>query len=154
MAESARAPAAAVAEWPDGKELEDGVFMRGATSVSQIKGRARSKRYLVPSASVQEPATAAQGMRRYAGLRPVKRKATKAKEPQRKPAVPITVKKRSTEVSGAQFRPNTALKAARSRSLTLRAKPFKILRPSSRPSGGHCRRRGLPLLPSRVSKVE
>src|SRR5215210_592274 len=154
MTESARAPAAAVAEWPEGKELEDGVFIRGATSVSHIKGRARSKRYLVPSANVQEPATAAQGTMRFAGSKPVKRKATKAKKPQRKPAVPTTVKKRSTEVKGAHLRPKTARKVARSRSLTLRAKPFKILRPSSLASGGHCRRRRGPLLPGRVSKVE
>src|SRR5215210_3303439 len=134
MTESARAPAAAVAEWPEGKELEDGVFISGATPVSHIKGRARSKRYLVPSANVQEPATAAQGTMRAAGSKPVKR--------------------RSTEVKGAHLRPKTARKVARSRSLTLRAKPFKILRPSSLASGGHCRRRRGPLLPGRVSKVE
>src|ERR671916_1693680 len=154
MAESARAPAAAVAEWPEGKELEDGVFMRGAISASQTNGRARSKRYLVPSATVQEPATAAQGTRRFVSSSPVKTKAAKAKAPQRKPAVPTTVKKRSTAVSGAHLRPNTARKAARSRSLTVRAKPFKTLHPSSRPSGGHCRPRGGLLLPDRVSKVE
>src|ERR671916_1380405 len=128
MAESARAPAAAVAEWPDGKELEDGVFMRGAISASQIKGRARSKRYLVPSATVQEPATAAQGTRRFASSIPVKTKAAKANAPQRNPAVPTTVKKRSTAVSGVHLTPKTVLKAARSRSLTLRATPFKLLR--------------------------
>src|ERR687893_934309 len=147
MAESARAPAAAVAEWPDGKELEDGVFMRGAISASQVKGRARSKRYLVPSATVHEPATAAHGTKRFVGSRPVNRKATKAKDPQRKPAVPTSVKKRSTEVSGAHLRLKTARKVARSRSLTLRAKPFKFLRPSSRPCGANCRRRGRLLLP-------
>jgi hypothetical protein len=38
MTESVRAPAAAVAEWPDGKELEDGVFIRGAISASHGKG--------------------------------------------------------------------------------------------------------------------
>src|SRR5918998_1360476 len=128
MAESVRAPEAAVAEWPDGKELEDGVVIRGATSVSQIKGRARSKMYLVPSATVQEPATAAHGMRRLARSRPVARKARKAKAPQRNPAVPTTVKKRSTAVSGVHLTPKTVLKAARSRSLTLRATPFKLLR--------------------------
>src|SRR4028119_825577 len=61
----AGAPAAAVAEWPDGKELEEGVFIRGAISASQVNGLARSKRYLAPSATVQEPATAAQGTRRF-----------------------------------------------------------------------------------------
>src|SRR3712207_7851978 len=41
-----------------GKELEEGVFISGAISVSHIKGRARSKRYLAPSATVQDAATA------------------------------------------------------------------------------------------------
>src|SRR4028119_793469 len=95
MTESVRAPAAAVAEWPDGKELEDGVFIRGAISASQVKGLARSERDLAPSATVHEPATAAQGTRRFGNSSPVKRKATKAKAPQRKPAVPTTVKEQS-----------------------------------------------------------
>jgi hypothetical protein len=143
-----------VAEWPDGKELEDGVFIRGAISASQVKGLARSKRYLAPSATVQEPATAAQGTSRFGNSSPVKRKAAKAKAPQRNPAVPTTVKKRSTTVSGFHLRPNTARKAARSRSLTLPAKPFKTLHSWFRPSGGHCRRRGRLLLPLPYSKVE
>ena len=58
------APAAAVAEWPEGKELEEGVFIRGAISVSEMKGRARLKRYYAPSATVQEITTAAHGTRR------------------------------------------------------------------------------------------
>src|SRR4028119_409601 len=128
--------------------------MRGAISAFQVKGLARSKRYLAPSVTVQEPATAAQGTRRSGNSSPVKTKAAKAKAPQRKPAVPTTVEKRSTAVSGAHFRPNTARNAARSRSLTLRAKPFKKFLSSSRLSGEHCRRRGGPLLPLRFSKVE
>src|SRR5918997_6039845 len=98
MADRLRAPAAAVAECPEGKELEEGVFMRGATSVSSIKGRARLKRYLVPSASVQESATATQGTRRCEGRRPVSRNAPAASVPHRKPAVPMTVKARITPV--------------------------------------------------------
>src|ERR671910_156631 len=63
-AERVRVPAAAVAEWPEGKELEEGVFTRGAISVSEIKGRARSNRYFAPSATNQEMATDAHGTRR------------------------------------------------------------------------------------------
>src|SRR4028119_428754 len=154
MTESVRAPAAAVAEWPEGKELEDGVFMRGAISASHVQGLARSRRCLAPSATVQEPATAAQGTRRFVNSSPVKMKAAKAKAPQRKPAGPTTVTKRSAAVSGGHLRPNTARNAARSRSLTLRAKPFKKFLSSSLPSGGHCRRREGLLLPLHFSKVE
>src|SRR5215212_1616457 len=125
--ERVRAPAAAVAEWPEGKELEEGVFVSGAISVSHIKGRARSKRYLAPSATVHEAATAAQGTRRRRGSRPVNKKARAARKPQRAPAVPATVKARITAVSGAHFRPKSALNSARSRSFTLRVKPFKFL---------------------------
>src|SRR5215203_3379972 len=99
--ERVRAPAAAVAEWPEGKELEEGVFVSGAISVSHINGRARSKRYLAPSATLQDAATAAQGIRRRRGSRPVSKKARAARKPQRAPAVPATVKARITAVSGA-----------------------------------------------------
>src|SRR5918998_1569307 len=118
------APAAAVAECPEGKELDDGVFMSGATSVSSINGRARLKRYLAPSASVQESATATQGIRRFESRKPVKTNAPAARAPQRKPAVPTTVKARITTVSGANFRRKTTLKRARSRSHILRIRFF------------------------------
>src|SRR3712207_1592906 len=122
------APAAAVAECPEGKELEEGVFTSGATSVSSIKGRARLKRYLAPSASVQERATAAQGTRRCEGRRPVKRKAPAASVPHRKPAVPMTVEARITVVRGLHLTRNTTLKSARSRSRILRSRFFNICR--------------------------
>src|SRR5829696_5180861 len=125
--ERVRAPAAAVAEWPEGKELEDGVFMRGAISVSQTKGRVRSKRYFAPSATVHEAATAVQGIRRCEGWRPVSRNALAARKPQRAPAVPATVNARITDVSGAHLRPKTHRNRDRSRSLILRAMPFKFL---------------------------
>ena len=125
--ERVRAPAAAVAEWPEGKELEEGVFVSGAISVSHINGRARSNRYLAPSATVQDAATAAQGIRRRRGSRPVNKKARTARKPHRAPAVPATVKERITAVSGAHFRPKSTRNSARSRSLTLRIKPFKFL---------------------------
>src|ERR687885_903244 len=80
-AERVSAPAAGVAECPEGKELEEGVFMRGAISVSEIKGRARLNRYLAPSATVQEIATAVHGKRRWEGSRPVTRKARAAITP-------------------------------------------------------------------------
>src|SRR5215204_3841124 len=121
------APAAAVAECPEGKELEEGVFIRGAISVSQMKGRVRLKRYLAPSATVHEAATAAQGIRRCRGWNPVSKKAPAARKPHRTPAVPATVKARITAVSGAHFSPKSARNSARSRSLTLRVKPFKSL---------------------------
>src|SRR5215213_1802369 len=121
------APAAAVAEWPEGKELEEGVFIRGAIPVSQRKGLVRLKRYFAPSASVQEAATAVQGIRSREGSKPASRNAPAATNPQRAPAVPATVNARMTDVSGAHFTPNIALNRARSRSLTLRAKPFKLL---------------------------
>src|SRR5918997_6321789 len=125
MADRLRAPAAAVAECPEGKELEEGVFTRGATSVSSIKGRARLNRYLVPSASVQESATATQGTSRCEGRRPVSRNAPAARKPQSAPAVPTMVKARITAVSGGHFRRKTALNSARSRSLILCASFFK-----------------------------
>src|SRR5215208_587069 len=131
ITESVRAPAAAVAEWPEGKELEEGVFVSGAISVSHINGRARSKRYLAPSATLQDAETAAQGIRRRRGSRPVSKKARAARKPQRAPAVPATVKARITAVSGAHFRPKSTRNSARSRSLTLRVKPFKFLPRSS-----------------------
>src|SRR5215217_6609815 len=121
------APAAAVAEWPEGKELEDGVFIRGAIPVSQRNGRVRLKRYFAPSATVHEAAMEVHGIRSRQGSRPVSRNPTAARKPQRAPAVPATVKARITEVSGAHFTPNIARKRARSRSLTLRAMPFKSL---------------------------
>src|SRR5215216_7622280 len=133
-----RAPAAAVAEWPEGKELEEGVLVSGAISVSHIKGRARSKRYLAPSATVQDAATAAQGIRRRRGSRPVNKKARTARKPHRAPAVPTTVKARITAVSGVHFRPKSTRNSARSRSLTLRVKLFKFL-PKARLTGGYCR---------------
>src|ERR671917_1832013 len=105
------APAAAVAECPEGKELEEGVFMSGATSVSSMKGRARLKRYLAPSASVQESATATQGTSRCEGRKPVKRNAPAARVPQRKPAVPTTVKARITAVSGGHLKRKTTMKS-------------------------------------------
>jgi len=64
MAERVIAPAAAVAECPEGKELEEGVFIRGAISVSEMKGRARLNRYFALSATIQEIATADHGTRR------------------------------------------------------------------------------------------
>src|SRR3954468_17788160 len=100
------APAAAVAAWPEGKELEDGVLIRGAISVSQRKGRVRLKRYFAPSATVHEAAIAVHGIRSRDGSRPVSRNATAARKPQRAPAVPATVNARITNVSGAHFRPN------------------------------------------------
>src|SRR5829696_8861193 len=121
------APAAAVAEWPEGKELEEGVFIRGAISVSQRKGRVRSNRYFTPSATVHEAATAVHGIRSREGSRPVSRNAAAARKPQRAPAVPATVKARITDVSGAHFTPKIARNRARSRSLILRATPFKSL---------------------------
>ena len=120
-----------VAEWPEGKELEDGVFVSGAISASHIKGRARSNRYLAPSAIVHEAATAAQGIKRRRGWRPVSKKARAARKPQRAPAVPTTVKARITAVSGAHFRLKSTRNSARSRSLTLRVEPFKFLPQSS-----------------------
>src|SRR5919202_3802109 len=113
MTERGRAPVAAVAEWPEGKELEEGVFIRGAISVSQRKGRVRLKRYFAPSAAVQEAATALQGIRSREGSKPVSRNATAARKPQRAPAVPPRVNARITDVSGAHFTPNTARNRAR-----------------------------------------
>src|ERR687896_1005341 len=126
MAERVRAPAAAVAECPEGNELEEGVFMSGATSVSSMKGRARLKRYLAPSASVQESATATQGTSRCEGRKPVKRNAPAARKPQSAPAVPTTVKERITTVSGGHFRRKTTLNSVRSRSCILRTRFFKF----------------------------
>src|SRR5918995_6643115 len=101
------APAAAVAEWPEGNELEEGVFMSGATSVSRIKGRARSKRCLAPSATNHDPATAAHGTSRHetsveSSTRPAAttttRRAAAAKNPHRAPAVPAIVEGRIRRV--------------------------------------------------------
>ena len=125
--ESVRAPAAAVAEWPDGKELEDGVLMSGAISESQMKGLARLKRYFAPSATVQEAATAIQGIRSREGSKPVIRNATAARQPQRAPAVPATVNARIKDVSGVHLIPKTARNRVRSRFLILRAMPFMFL---------------------------
>jgi hypothetical protein len=100
--------------------------MRGATSVSSIKGRARLKRYLAPSASVQEDATEIQGTSRCDGRRPVTKYAAAATKPQSAPAVPATVKARSTVVSSGHFRRKTALKSARSKPQILRARFFKF----------------------------
>ena len=126
MSDSVRAPAAAVAECPEGKELEEGVVMSGATSVSSINGRARLKRYLAPSAHVQESATATQGTSRCDDRKPVKRNAPAARKPQSAPAVPTTVKARITVVSGGHFRRKTALNSVRSRFHILRTKFFKF----------------------------
>src|SRR5215210_2186393 len=109
------APAAAVAEWPEGKELEEGVFMRGAISVSEIKGRARLNRNLAPSARVQETATAAHGKRRSEGSRPVARKPKAAITPHNAPALPATVKARITNVNGLHLTRKTTRNNARSR---------------------------------------
>jgi hypothetical protein len=123
------APAAAVAEWPEGKELEEGVFIRGAISVSQRNGRVRLKRYFVPSATDHEAAMAIHGIRSRRGSRPVSRNPNAARKPHRAPADPAMVKARITDVSGPHFTPNIARNRARSRSLILRAMPFKFLPP-------------------------
>src|SRR5919202_7125902 len=127
-AERVIAPAAAVAECPEGKELEEGVFMRGAISVSEIKGRARSNRNFAPSATAQETATAAHGMSRWEGSRPVMRKARAAITPHKAPAVPATVKARISDVNGAHLRRKIARNIARSRFLILRTRFFKSRR--------------------------
>ena len=59
--ESASAPAPAVAECPEGNELDEGVFISGAMLTSRVEGRRRSKRCLVPSAKVQDKAIAPHG---------------------------------------------------------------------------------------------
>jgi hypothetical protein len=116
-----------VAEWPEGKELEEGVLMRGAISVSQRNGLVRLKKYFAPSATVHEAAMAVQGIRSRRGSKPVSTNPTAARKPQRAPAVPATVNARITDVSGANFTPKIARNRARSRSLMLRAMPFKSL---------------------------
>ena len=78
-------------------------------------------------ATVHEAATATQGTRRRRGSRPVSKKARAARNPQRAPAVPTRVKARITAVSGVHFRPKSTRNSARSRSLTLRVRPFKFL---------------------------
>src|SRR5215210_6403457 len=151
------APAAAVAEWPEGKELEEGVLIRGAISVSQRKGLVRLKRYFAPSATVHEAAIAVQGIRSREGSRPVSRNAAAARKPQRAPAVPATVNARITDVSGPHFTPNTARKRARSRSLTLRATPFKFLLSHADSSAAIVDQRQArvrPSLPRQLSKVK
>lgn len=124
ITESANPPAAAVAECPEGKELEDGVFIRGAMLVSWINGLERSKRCFVPSASVQESAIAAHGTRRFLGWRPVAKNAPAAINPQRAPAVPATVSHRITTVNGAHFKPKIIRNRPRSRSLVFLTKLF------------------------------
>jgi hypothetical protein len=121
------APAAAVAECPEGKELEEGVFIRGAISVSHRNGRVRSNRYFAPSATVQEAAMAVHGIRSREGSRPVSRKPTAARKPQMAPAEPAMVKARINDVSGAHLTPNMARNRARSRFLILRATLSKFL---------------------------
>ena len=124
MTDNDKAPAAAVAEWPDGKELEDGVFMRGAMLVSEIKGRDLSKRYLVASARVQEPAMAAHGTKRLGSPNPVTRNATAATIPHKAPAEPATVNHRITVVKGGHLIRNIIWNNRRSRFLTFHTKLF------------------------------
>ncbi len=100
--------------------------MSGATSVSSMKGLARLKRYLAPSASVQESATATQGTSRCEGRRPVNRNAPAARKPQSVPAVPTMVKARITTVSGVHLMRKTILNSVRSISLIVRARFFKL----------------------------
>src|SRR5215211_3366308 len=100
--------------------------MRCATSVSSIKGRARLKRYLQPSANVHEGATATQGPTKCEGRKPVKRNAPAARTPQSAPAVPAMVKARSRAVNGGHFRRKMALNSARSRSLIVRTSFFNL----------------------------
>lgn len=102
--ERAIAPAAAVAECPEGKELEEGVSIRGAIPVSWIKGRARLKRYFATSATAQEIATAAQGMRRWESSRPVTRKARAAVTYQKALIFPAMVRAPINDVNGAHLR--------------------------------------------------
>src|SRR5919202_5014593 len=116
-AERVSAPEAAVAECPEGKELEEGVLTRGAISVSEMKGRARLNRNFTPSATVQEIATAAQGTSRCEGSRPVIRKARAAITPHKAPAFPAMVKARISEVNGLHLKRKIARNIARSRFL-------------------------------------
>src|SRR5919205_2751762 len=114
-AERVSAPEAAVAECPEGKELEEGVLMRGAISVSEMKGRARLTRTFAPSATVQEIATATHGTSRCEGSRPVTRKARAAITPHKAPAFPAIVKARISDVNGPHLKRKIARNNARSR---------------------------------------
>src|SRR5215204_6369765 len=153
MAERVIAPAAAVAECPEGKELEEGVFIRGAISVLYIKGRARLNRDFTPSASVQETATAVHGTSRWKGSSPLTRKPRAASMPHKAPAVPATVKLRISDVNGTHLKQKIARNSARSRSLILSTTLFKSLVSPSRKGLGcrilHLSRRNTPLYPTR-----
>src|SRR5918912_199743 len=116
-AERVSTPAAAVAECPEGKELEEGVLMRGAISVSELKRRARLNRNFAPSATVQETTTATHGTSRCGGSRPVTRKARAAITPHKAPAFPAMVKARISDVSGLHLKRKIARNIARSRFL-------------------------------------
>lgn len=128
--ESVTAPAAAVAECPDGKEVEEGVFMSGSTAGSWINGRARLKKNFAPSATVHDPATAAQGRNRLQNENQedaqTSRNPKNAKAPQTAPAEPITVATFRTRLSGVHFRPKTARNRARSARIVCLASSLRV----------------------------
>lgn len=126
--ESDNAPAPAVAECPEGNELDEGVFISGVTLASRAEGRRRSKRCLVPSAKIQDKAIAPHGTIRLAKWKPVTRKAPAAINPHSAPAVPATVNHRIIAVSGTRFNRKMARNKARSRSLTVRINSFNLFR--------------------------
>src|SRR5919199_3426952 len=127
-AESVSAPEAAVAECPEGKELEEGVLMRGAISVPEMKGRARLNRNFALSATVQETTTATHGTSSCEGSRPVIRKARAAITSHKAPAIPAMVKARISDVTGLHLKRKIARNIARSRFLIPSTRFFKFHR--------------------------